>query len=156
MKQIFLILTAALLPLSALAVDPTPNKDRKEKVESVQKSGGALKVEKKPAVPPEALKNDAVPAPQAAPAPAEETPAFKESRSSGEHFFGLHAAVGLPHPINYGLIYVHSSRLFSADFGTGSYKFTVDGVNAKIDNTEVALRWHPWAGSFFLGAAVGN
>lgn len=95
------------------------------------------------------------PAPIAAPAtePVVETP---QSTSSGSHLFGLHAAVGLPHPLSAGLNYVHSSKIFSVEANVGSYKMTVDDVDAKLSNMEVGVRWHPFMGSFFLGALFGN
>lgn len=73
-----------------------------------------------------------------------------------ENYFGLHGAVGLPNPITYGLDYIHSSGLFSMEVSGGAYSFKYQGADIDLKNTQVGLRWHPWAGSFFLGAAYGS
>jgi hypothetical protein len=151
LKQFFAIasLALSLASFTAHAADPTPpitpDADVKEKMQGSQ-SDGALKVEKRHAVSPEALREQ------------DEIHTEKTQRASVSepHLFGLHAGLGVPHPINYGLNYVHSSRLFSAEISTGSFGATVSNVNAKIENTEIALRWHPWAGSFFLGTLLGT
>lgn len=89
-------------------------------------------------------------APTAAPA---ETPI---PANEGRSLYGLHAAFGLPHPYTAGFNYVDSSKLFSAEINFGSYSTTLDGVDAKMSNIEAGLRWHPFAGSFFVGADVGT
>ena len=152
MKQFFapFILILSLSAFHAHGADPVPpvvpDAEMKDKVQGSQ-SEGAIKVEKRHAVSPEALREQ------------DEMHAEKTSREtsvSEPHLFGLHAGLGLPHPLNYGLNYVHTSRLFSAELSTGSYSATVSDVKAKIENSEIALRWHPWAGSFFLGTLLGT
>lgn len=101
---------------------------------------------------PPPLKSEPKTAVETKPSPASEVPVA----SPGEHLFGFHAALGFPHPISYGLNYVHPNKLLSAEVSTGSYSMTVDSVRAKIQNTEGALRYHPFAGSFFLGALFGT
>lgn len=104
------------------------------------------------------------PAPESVPlAPAEPvvekpvpTPATDETQGGSSHLFGLHAAVGLPHPVTVGLNYVHPSRLFSGELNFGSYAMTASDVDVKMTNAEVGLRWHPFAGSFYLGALIGS
>lgn len=109
-------------------------------------SEGAIKVEKRPAVPAEKLREQ------------DELHAEKTQvvSSSEPHLFGLHAGLSVPHPINYGLNYVHSSRLFSVEVSTGSFGITISDVKAKIENTEMGLRYHPFSGSFFVGALLGT
>jgi hypothetical protein len=147
-----------------LAVEPGPNSETKEKVEGIRSSGGAIKIEKKTAVPPEALKKDA-PAEMTPVAPVEVKTDTKETKETtttttnsneGSHLFGVHASVGLPHPVNFGLNYMHSSRIFSSEISTGSYSLKVSGVDVKLENLELALRWHPFAGAFFVGGLLGN
>ena len=73
-----------------------------------------------------------------------------------ENYYGASAALGIPHPINFNFNFVHSSRLFSAEIGGGSYKFKVSGADLEIKNTQIGLHYHPWAGSFFVGAIYGT
>lgn len=153
------LLVAALVVLgarAALAVDPVPKADTKEKVENIRQ-GGALKVEKKPVVTPAELQQTTAPATETAPPP----PALPEKETSSDaagapHLFGLHASLGLPHPMNYGLNYVMPNRMFSFEFSTGSFGLTASDVEVKMTNMEVGARWHPFTGSFFIGALFGN
>ena len=138
---------------SARAVEPVPNADRKEKVEDIQQSG-AIKVEEKPAVSPESLKGEPTPLGTPASAPTEEKPAT--AANSASHYFGFHAEVGLPHPLTYGLDYLHSSGYFSAGVSMGSYSMKTDDVELSLGNTDLALRYHPFAGAFYIGVMVGK
>lgn len=140
------LVSAIFLSQTAQAVDPTPgDKDVKEKIENVKESG-AIKVEETLAVTEESLKAT----PAQAPAP------ILSTHTNNEHLFGIHAALAVPHPLSFGANYVHSSHLFSAEFSMGSFGGTFSDTKVKLQNTEVALRWHPWAGSFYLGAIYGN
>lgn len=153
------LLVAALVVLgarAALAVDPVPKADTKEKVENIRQ-GGALKVEKKPVVTPAELQKTEAPATETAPPPP--PPPEKETSSDAAgapHLFGLHASLGLPHPINYGLNYVMPNRMFSFEFSTGSFGVKTNDVDISLQNLEVGARWHPFTGSFFVGALFGN
>lgn len=156
MKKIFTLIgffcAASLVVSSAYAVDPVPNSEVKEKTENIQ-SSGAIKRETRPAVPAEKLREQDEMAIQSRPA----TPADREvAPPRAEQLFGLHAAVGLPHPLNFGLNYVHSSHLFSVELSTGGFGATVSDVKARIENTEIGLRYHPFAGAFFVGALLGT
>lgn len=162
MIRSLLFTTLVLVGARAFAVEPMPKSDTKEKVENIRQ-GGALKVEQKPAVNPKDLDLKASDVETAPMFPAEEkkieTPAPKPdsgSRGGGEHLFGLHASLGVPHPINFGLNYVVPNRLFSFEVSTGSFGITVSDVELKLQNTEFAARWHPFYGSFFVGALLGN
>jgi len=68
---------------------------------------------------------------------------------------GPAVAVGLPHPLNWSLETMFG-RAFSAAFGVGSSRVSVDDVRFSISNWDVRARWHPFLGAFHLGAAVGN
>ncbi len=82
------------------------------------------------------------------------------------HLFGFHADFNVPHLMNYGLDYWHSSRWFSlsANMGGGSvpsstlksYISDVDEPSLKISNVEAVARYHIFAGSFYLGLGYGN
>lgn len=80
------------------------------------------------------------------------------------HLFGLHADVNIPHILNYGVDYWHSSKLFSVAANFGGYKVNgvgknsdlPDGANIKISNQELVARYHPFAGSFYLGLGFGK
>ena len=112
---------------------------------------GALKVEPTPAMTKEELEEGT----KISPRLDIHHEARRPAAESG-HLFGLHGSLGLPHPINFGLNYVHSSRVWSAEFSTGSFRQTISDAKIGIDNTEIALRWHPFAGSFFVGALYGQ
>lgn len=103
-------------------------------------------------------KEAAVPTPLPVAEPAAEAAKLEkvEKSEEAEHYFGLSAGVGLPHPLNVGLEYVHSSKLFSVGASTGSFSHTQDGAKLGIGNSDLALRWHPFRGSFYLGALFGE
>ena len=72
--------------------------------------------------------------------------------------------MNIPHILNYGLDYWHSSRLFSVALNAGGYKINnvaksddlPNGANIKISNQEFVLRYHPFAGSFYFGLGFGK
>lgn len=72
------------------------------------------------------------------------------------HLFGFNASLGLPIPSGFGLNYVHSSGRFSAEAAHGSLGISVADVKVALTKTELVLRWHPFAGSFFVGAGIGQ
>ncbi len=84
--------------------------------------------------------------------------------SSEPHRFGLHADLNIPHILNYGVDYWHSSRWFSASLNFGGYATKgiyktaelPNGADVKISNQEIVARLHPFASSFYLAAALGN
>jgi hypothetical protein len=64
--------------------------------------------------------------------------------------------VGFPHPMNYGLD-VQLCKCFSFGFSTGKFELTGgDDVKIQIANWDLRGRWHPFQGSFFVGAAYGS
>jgi hypothetical protein len=73
-----------------------------------------------------------------------------------EFHIGPTVQLGIPHPITYG-VEAMFAKVVSFGFSTGNYKVK-QIENAKIDikSWDVFARWHPMAGSFFLGAAYGN
>lgn len=75
---------------------------------------------------------------------------------NSEHYFGLSGTVGLPHPLSVGLEYIHSSKIFSVGLGAGSFSIKQDGADLGIGHSDVALRWHPFMGSFYVGALLGQ
>jgi len=92
----------------------------------------------------------------------------KNSNTSGghrsEHLFGLHADLNVPHILNFGVDYWHSSRWFSASVNMGGYsendlgKYNKDAAGGKIklSNQEAVLRVHPFTGSFYVGLTYGQ
>lgn len=110
---------------------------------------GAVKVETAPAVQPEDLNKAAEALPEKLPQTVPSTPGVP-------HYFGVHAAAGLPHPVSFGLNYLHSSGMFSAELNTGSFNMKADDVSIGMNHMQVGLRWHPFMGAFFVGANVGQ
>ncbi len=78
--------------------------------------------------------------------------------------FGLHADLNVPHVLNYGLDYWHSSQWFSTALNFGGYSVSgvaknsdvPNGLNIKIANQDLMLRWHPAKGSFYVGLGYGS
>ena len=85
------------------------------------------------------------------------------TKSTSDHQFGLHADLNIPHILNYGLDYRHSSRWFSTALNFGGYSAsgiaknadTPNGLDIKITNQELMLRIHPAKGSFYVGLGYG-
>ncbi len=142
-RSLLISAVALSFPLTVMAVEPgkTPPRPNMPPANDVK---GAIQVKDTPAVPPEALSKPIPPAPKAS------------EEKAGSHHFGLHGSLGVPHPLNYGLNYIHSSGLFSAEFSMGSFKHKIQDVDAKLENMEIGLRWHPWRGSFFVGMLLGQ
>ena len=69
--------------------------------------------------------------------------------------FGPTVQVGLPHPINYGLDLLYD-KTFGFGFSTGKFKVKSKATEFQFANWDLRARWHPWQGSFFLGAAYGQ
>lgn len=88
----------------------------------------------------------------------------KSSDSSEGHLFGFHGDINIPHILNYGLDYWHSSKYFSVAINGGGYSVNnvakstdlPNGANIKITNQEAVIRYHPFAGAFYLGAGFGK
>ncbi len=84
--------------------------------------------------------------------------------TSSTHRFGLHTDLNVPHIINYGLDYWHSSLWFSTALNFGGYSMngvakssdTPNGLDIKIANQELMFRVHPAKGSFYIGLGYGN
>lgn len=94
--------------------------------------------------------------PVAAPSQPEAADSTSSASSGGNHMFGPSFILGVPHPIQLGVDYVHPSSMFSAGLSLGAYNMKVTDADAKLTNSEIALRYHPFAGSFFVGASLGN
>lgn len=76
--------------------------------------------------------------------------------AKGGHSFGFNVGTGLPYLSQAGLNYAHSSGMFSAEIGYGAFNLSVDDVGVSLTKTELSLRWHPFAGAFYLGAGIGQ
>lgn len=173
MKQIFSIALTFALAFSASSAAAQTKKKTKAKAKTKtekpiedlpKKDTPALEVTPEMTAPPTTPvvdPNAATPpvAPVTADAPTE-TPAETKPytpTTGNEHLFGFSAAIGLPHPMRFGLNYVHSSRVFSVELGYGSFSLSSpDQVTFKMTNTELGLRYHPFYGSFFIGAMFGS
>lgn len=142
------------------SAEPTlPNK----KQQVVQDIKGAVKVE------PEKSKtiNLESPAPSPTPAPAAATDKASDESNEPEslapaayaaesHRFGFHGTAGIPHLMTAGLDYIHSSGFFGASLNFGGFGTKTNDVEVSMGHTEIALQYYPFAGSFFVGALVGQ
>jgi hypothetical protein len=88
-------------------------------------------------------------------------PAAAESQEStgkgmlGDVRIGPSVAAGIPHPVTAALDVVYAD-LLAVSFSAGRSGTELDKTELEIRNWDVALRWFPFSGSFFIGAAYGN
>jgi hypothetical protein len=84
------------------------------------------------------------------------------ARADGDWRFGPGIAIGVPHPFQFQLeMRVPSPRWsFGLALGYLPLNFQVGSRNTPLDlsigNFELATRWHPWKGVFYLGANFGR
>lgn len=78
------------------------------------------------------------------------------SNAAGGGSYGFNVAISTPFLTQYGLNYVNTSKNFSAEIAHSALTLSsLDFVISGQSNTLI-LRWHPFNGSFFLGAGVGQ
>jgi hypothetical protein len=68
---------------------------------------------------------------------------------------GPSVAVGLPHPLTGALDIVYAD-LLGLSVSAGRSGTELDKTELEIRNWDVTLRWFPFSGSFFIGAAYGQ
>lgn len=69
---------------------------------------------------------------------------------------GLHAALGLPHPMTFGMDYLTAGKMFSFSVIGGGFSREIEEVTVGIRNLEFQFRYHPFSGSFYAGAGLGS
>jgi hypothetical protein len=68
---------------------------------------------------------------------------------------GLNAGLGLPFVSQYGVNLTMGSNLtFSATYNV--IDISSDDASVKLSMPEATIMWHPFSGSFFIGAGVGQ
>jgi hypothetical protein len=68
---------------------------------------------------------------------------------------GLNAGLGLPFVSQYGVNLTMGSNLtFSATYNV--IDISSDKASVKLSMPEATIMWHPFSGSFFIGAGVGQ
>ena len=71
--------------------------------------------------------------------------------------FGPSLLIGAPHPLNLSFeIKPGMGSRWSLALTGGGLSVPVSGITVGITNVDVRGRWHPFSGSFFLGAIVGT
>lgn len=78
---------------------------------------------------------------------------------AGGSMYGANFGMGIPYLSQVGLNYIHPSKYFSSELSYNRFNMSVeDGSTLTVDLTKIefALRWHPFAGSFYVGVGVGN
>lgn len=117
--------------------------------------GGAVEAPEEAATPEEATPPADVTSP-ADSGPSETGPSDKpEHGLLGPLRVGPTFAVGVPHPMNYGLDALYD-RTWGFAFGTGKITLPMGKVEAQMANWDLRVRWHPGQGSFFWGLAYGQ
>lgn len=69
--------------------------------------------------------------------------------------FGPSVAIGVPHPVTGALDIVYADFI-SLSLSGGRFGTKVEETDLEIRNWDATLRWFPFAGSFFVGAARGQ
>jgi len=87
--------------------------------------------------------------------PPEAAPVSKGKGMLGDLRIGPSVALGLPHPLTGGVDLVYGD-LISLSVTGGNFGVAVEETELEIRNWDAALRWYPFQGSFFLGAAYGS
>lgn len=89
---------------------------------------------------------------------SETTPAAPVAADSGKSrgLVGLHAALGLPHPMTFGMDYITAGKMFSFSAIGGGFSREIEEVTVGIRNLEFQFRYHPFSGSFYAGAGLGS
>lgn len=112
----------------------------------------------------DANSTSSAPAPTASAPEVSATEPKKEAKEGASEHYGLFgplrigptASVGFPFLLNYG-VDATWERTIGAGFGLGRMKRDVNSTTKiELFNWDMRLRWFPWQGSFFLGAAYGN
>ena len=70
--------------------------------------------------------------------------------------FGLNVGLGAPYLTQFGVNYVSASNKYSADINYGTITLNSGLSKASLSKPEVNLKWHPFAGAFFLGLGIGQ
>ncbi|MGK5090017.1 hypothetical protein WDW86_20900 [Bdellovibrionota bacterium FG-2] len=68
---------------------------------------------------------------------------------------GATVAAGFPHPLTFSLN-TKLNPTFGVDGTYGYFGLSLNNIKVSTSNFEARGRWHPFDGSFFLGAAVGR
>lgn len=71
-------------------------------------------------------------------------------------YFGFNLGLGIPYVMGYGLDYVMPNKYLSFGLGGGGYSFKSSDVSIGIRQMQLAARFHPFQGSFYLGALYGQ
>lgn len=151
-----LILGLALLLTAPNAFAQAKNKAKgKTTTETAKKSGKPSTTETPP--------SDPMPTPtpmMSETAPIEPVPSHPaknvDPETRSDSYYGFNFAFGVPHPLQVGLNYVHESHVFTGELEFGSFGVSAGDVKFGMTNFELAGRWHPFEGSFFVGAALGQ
>lgn len=67
---------------------------------------------------------------------------------------GPHIGFGVPYVTQFGVDFTLGNN-FTLSAGMNSIGIEIDEVDVNLDLKEVGVKWHPFAGAFFVGAGVG-
>ena len=73
----------------------------------------------------------------------------------GDLRIGPSVALGLPHPVTGGIDIVYAD-IAALSITGGRFGVNVMDTDIEIRNWDVAARWFPFQGTFFVGASYGN
>lgn len=76
--------------------------------------------------------------------------------AKGGSHFGAAFGTGLPYLTSGSLIYVNSSNKFSASLDYNLLSLTSGLASVSLTKPEIGLKWHPFAGAFYVGAGLGQ
>ena len=79
----------------------------------------------------------------------------EERRQLSEFRLGPTAALGLPHPLTYGLEFLQGG-LFGRAFTLGTFNTKVSDAKVSLSSWDIRVRWFPWRSAWFGGLAFGQ
>lgn len=79
----------------------------------------------------------------------------EERRQLQEFKLGPTIALGIPHPLSYGVDFLYGGR-FGGSFSLGSVTTKGNGTSLSLSHWDARMRWFPWRSAFFAGAAFGS
>ena len=66
-------------------------------------------------------------------------------------------AIGVPHPVDLTLDLRLPDHNFAVGIAGGTLTIPLqNSINIGVDNFDLRMQWHPWAGSLFLGTNIGT
>lgn len=70
--------------------------------------------------------------------------------------YGLNLGFGVPYFTQFGVNYVDLSKNLSAEVRLNFFTLSAGIASVRLTKPEINVKWHPFAGPFFLGLGLGH